>query len=167
MRLRLFLFFLRLFLKMGEICCFSSLGLLVLCICINVDLILIFKKLFIFGCAGSLAAWAFSLVAAGGDCSLVVVGRLLIAAASPGVEHRLWAAGVSVAVAHGRSNCCSWALRHGLKGHVGPSRTRDRTCVSYIGRWILYHRATREGLILIFIYLSKLLLKDSCFTMLC
>ena len=27
----------------------------------------------------------------------------------------------------------------------GPSRPRVRTCVSYIGKWILYHWATREA----------------------
>ena len=30
--------------------------------------------------------------------------------------------------------------------HVGSSRTRDQTCVSCFGRWILYHWATREAL---------------------
>ena len=29
--------------------------------------------------------------------------------------------------------------------HVGSSRTRGQTCVSYIGRWILYHWASREA----------------------
>ena len=37
----------------------------------------------------------------------------------------------------------SW---HVAPWHVGSSWTRDRTCVSCIGRWILYHRATREAL---------------------
>ena len=29
--------------------------------------------------------------------------------------------------------------------HVGSSKTEDRTCVPCIGRWILYHWATREA----------------------
>ena len=52
----------------------------------------------------------FSLVVASGGYSLGVVCRLLIAAASPVVEHRLWAHGLqqlqhtcSVVVAHGLS----------------------------------------------------------------
>ena len=34
----------------------------------------------------------------------------------------------------------------GAPQHVRSSRTRDQTCVSCIGRQILYHRATREAL---------------------
>ena len=30
--------------------------------------------------------------------------------------------------------------------HMGFSRTRDQTCVSCFGRWILYHWATKEAL---------------------
>ena len=58
----------------------------------------------------------------------------------------------------------------GLVGlwHVGSSWTRDRTCVSYIGRWIPYHWATREDFIIAFqlihivawesdLYLSRLM----------
>ena len=29
--------------------------------------------------------------------------------------------------------------------HMGSSRTRDRTCVSHTGRWILYQLAIREA----------------------
>ena len=46
-------------------------------------------------CAG------FSLVAAGGDCSLVVEHGLLVAVASPVAEHRLWGMQASVVVACG------------------------------------------------------------------
>ena len=48
-----------------------------------------FLKLFSFGCAGSLCrVWAFSLVAASEDYSLVVLLRLLFAVASL-MKHRL------------------------------------------------------------------------------
>ena len=62
---------------------------------------------------------------------------------------RAWALGRT-----GFSSCGSSALEsrlnsRGAQGfvalrHVGSSRFRDRTCVSCIGRRILYHRATRE-----------------------
>ena len=55
----------------------------------------------------------FSLVVERGGYSLVVVHRLLIAVASL-VEHGLWFAQASVAVAHGLSSCGSWALEHRL-----------------------------------------------------
>ena len=53
------------------------------------------------------------------------------------------------------SNCSSWAqqLRHmGLLApqHEGSFQTRDQTHVSFIGRQILHHRATREALLFIF-----------------
>ena len=49
----------------------------------------------------------------------------------------------------------SWTLQHRLSNwwhtglvalwHVGSSQIRDQTHVSCIGRWILYHGATREA----------------------
>ena len=36
--------------------------------------------------------------------------------------------------------------RLGCSVHVGSLWTRDQTCVSCVGRWILYHWATREAL---------------------
>ena len=58
--------------------------------------------------------------------------------------------------AHELSNCSSWALEHRLNSygawalvapqHVGSSQIRNRTCVSYTGRQILYRWATREVL---------------------
>ena len=53
----------------------------------------------------------------------------------------------------GFSSCGSWALEHRLSScgsdlvalwHAGSSQTRNRTPVSCIGKWILYHWATRE-----------------------
>ena len=67
-----------------------------------------------------------------------------------------WASEVVVC---GFSGCGSWALEHRLcscgKGlaawrHVGSSWIRDSTCVSCIGRQILYHWPTRESLFLYF-----------------
>ena len=58
------------------------------------------------------------------------------------------------------SICISWAIEHRLRScgawglvdpqHVGSSQTRDWTYVSCIGRWILYHRATRGAPVTIF-----------------
>ena len=39
-----------------------------------------------------------------------------------------------------------WCVGLGALWHVGSSQIRDRTCVSCISRWILYHWATREAL---------------------
>ena len=68
----------------------------------------------------------FSLVARGH--SLVVVHGLLIMVASLVAEHELWGERAFIAVAH-RISCSQY---------VGSSLTRDRTCVSCIGRQILY-----------------------------
>ena len=38
-----------------------------------------------------------------------------------------------------------WCMGLVVPGHVGSSRTRARTCVPCIGRWILNHCATREA----------------------
>ena len=40
----------------------------------------------------------------------------------------------------------SWHMGLVASQHAGSSRTRDHTCVSCIGRWILYLRATRDAL---------------------
>ena len=44
--------------------------------------------------------------------------------------------------------------------HVGSSRTRDQTCVSCIGRWILHQWATREALDLCFFFLDLCFLNE-------
>ena len=51
--------------------------------------------------------------------------------------------------ARGPSRCCTWAQELWCAGlvalqHVGSSWTRDRTCVSFIGRQILNHWTTRQ-----------------------
>ena len=55
---------------------------------------------------------------------------------------------------HCRGSSCCGAQTLGCAGfnsclvspqHVGCSQIRDPTCVSYLGRWILYHWATREA----------------------
>ena len=40
----------------------------------------------------------------------------------------------------------SWGTGLVAPWRVGSSGIRDRTCISCIGRWILYHRAARENL---------------------
>ena len=88
----------------------------------------------------------FSLVVAKGSYSLVAVHGLLIAVASLVAEDRLLGMQASVVSARGLSCCGSGALEHRLNscdtisvGHVGPSGIGDQTCISCIGRQILYH----------------------------
>ena len=66
----------------------------------------------------------------------VVVHGFLIAVASFVVEHRLQVRGLQQL----------WHTSLAVLRHVGSSRTRDRTHVPCIGRWILNHCATREVL---------------------
>ena len=96
----------------------------------------------------------FSLVVESRGYSLVAMHKLLFAVAFV-VEHGLECAWASVIVARELSSCDSWALEHRLNScgtwvyllwwHVGSSQIRDRTHMSWIGRWILYHWATREA----------------------
>ena len=90
----------------------------------------------------------FSLVAKSRGCSLAVVRGLLVAAASF-VEHGLDGMWALIVVAPGLWSTVSavvgarsqqWWV-HGLSSlqHVGSPEVRDRTCVSCIGRRILYH----------------------------
>ena len=93
----------------------------------------------------------FSLAAASRSCSCCSVW------ASHAVEHGLWGMGASVlgttrlwstgsiVVAHTGSTKL-WHLV--APQHMGSSQIRDRTHVSCIGRWILYHWATREAPVL-------------------
>ena len=108
----------------------------------------VFRELnvFIFGHAGSSLLLGFSLAVEsqlsschagaahhGGFfcCRALALGLLgFSGCGSRFLEHR------SIIVEHGLS--CSKA--------VGSSQTRDQTCVSCIGRWILYHWATRKAL---------------------
>ena len=87
--------------------------------------------LFIFGCVGpSLLCMGFLQSSGGFSCcgaqALGVRAQQLWHAGSRGQAQQLW-----------RTVLVS-------PQHVGSSRTRDRTCVPCIGRWILIHCATRE-----------------------
>ena len=95
---------------------------------------------FFFGCAGSIASRAFSLV--------TVCGRL-IAVAPLVAEHRLWCMRAAViATPRLRAQAQSlWRVGFVAPWRVRSSQIRDRTCVSCIGWWILYHWATRKALI--------------------
>ena len=81
--------------------------------------------------------------------SLVVACRLLTAVTSLVAEQRL--------------DCC------GCSGLVAPqhasSKKRDQICVSRIGRWILYHQATREATRWFWLWLNLHLcsIPSSCF----
>ena len=89
----------------------------------------------------------FSLVAAGGGHSLVAVLCLLIVMTPFIAEHRLQDAWASAVVAHGLQSTGSAAVVHwpAASQHVGYSWPRAQTHVLCIGRWILYHWATREA----------------------
>ena len=98
--------------------------------------------LFIFGCSGSsLPGAGFSLLAVSRGDSSCGAWAFFIAVASRVAEQGPKALGFS--------SCSSWALEHRLSScaawQMGSSRIRDRTRVSCIGRWILYHWAIREG----------------------
>ena len=73
---------------------------------------------------------------------------LFIVVASLVAEHGLYGMQAPVAVVPGLSSCGSQALEKSQQlwytgfiapWHMGSSWTRDRTCVSRIGRQILYH----------------------------
>ena len=77
--------------------------------------------LLLLGTTGS-RVWGFT------SCGLLVAGSLVAAPRLQSTGRQLWCTGLVA------------------PQHVGSSRTRDRTRVSCIGRWILYHRATRKTL---------------------
>ena len=66
-----------------------------------------------FGCAASVAVWAFSSFGEWGY-SRVAVCRLLTVAAPLAAEHRLSGMRTSVVVAHGLRSCGSETLEHRL-----------------------------------------------------
>ena len=102
--------------------------------------------LVVFGCAGSPLLGGLSLVEhmeATRSLSRCVRG-LLAAAAS-----LLWSTGSRARL----TSCGSWASL--LCGVWGSSWIRDWTCVSCIGRWMLYHWARREALKMIFFLLMR------------
>ena len=92
-------------------------------------------NLFIFVCTGCLllCAWAFSSCGEGGYSSLQCAGfslqwLLLLQSMGSRVQaQELWCTGLVA------------------PRHVGSSRTRARTRVPCIGRWILNHCATKEA----------------------
>ena len=109
----------------------------------------------IFGCAGSWLQGASFLFSRCGEqashwggfsCGARALGCMGFSTCCVWAP-RLWSAG-SVVVAHGL--CCSVA--------VGSSRIRDQTCVSCIGRRILYHWVTREAPFCLFLFLHFFLL---------
>ena len=96
----------------------------------------------------------FSLAMAKGGHSLVAVPEFLIAGAPLVAKHRLGGAWASAAATHGLSSCGFWALEHRLNrcgsrasllGGMWDLPGLGIEPVSCIGRWILYHRATREA----------------------
>ena len=85
--------------------------------------------LFVYLVVLGLHCWVgFSLVVVSGGYSLVSVTSLV-------ADHGL--------CMHGLQQL--WCTGLVVSQHVGSSRIRDRNRVSFIGRWILYHWATREA----------------------
>ena len=123
-------------------------------------------------CAGS--SLGCRLFASCGELGplLTVVHGLLIAVASLAVEHGLQGPQASLAATHRLSNgssraqstCVQWSWPTGLAApqHVGSSRPRDGTCVSCIGRWILYRWDAKEGLPISYLILHLLLYVFLC-----
>ena len=66
--------------------------------------------------------------------------RLLIGVASLVAEHELWGTRASLVVVRRLYSTGMIVVVPGLTsyGHVGSSWIRVRTCVSCIGRWVLY-----------------------------
>ena len=94
----------------------------------------------------------FALAATSGGHSLAVVCGSHTVLASLPLTAGLWGAWASVVEAWGLSSWGSraqarslWHLGLVVRWRLGSSQTRDRTCVSCIGRQILYHWATREA----------------------
>ena len=84
-----------------------------------------------------------------------MAGGLLIAVASPAAEPGLWACGLQELPTWAQELRFSgfraqaqqlWSTGLVAPKYVGSSLIRDQTCVSCIGRRILYHWATREAL---------------------
>ena len=71
---------------------------------------------------------------------LVAVAALVGLGLSAHGHRQLWLPGSS---AWGQQ---WWSTGLVAPWHVGSSQIRDQTCISCIGRWILYHRAAREAL---------------------
>ena len=101
-----------------------------------------FIYLFIFGCVGSSLLCGLSLVGGNGGYSSLRCGgfslQWLLLLRSTGSR------------GEGFSSCGTrtqllWRMGLVAPRHVGYSRTRVRTCVPCIGRWILNHCATREA----------------------
>ena len=92
----------------------------------------------------------FSLAVMSRGYSLVVVHGLFIAVASL-VERSLWSrgsrcTGASAVAAPGLQSTGSGVVSSlAVPRYVGSSWTRDRTHISCIGRWILYHWTTKEA----------------------
>ena len=132
----------------------SLLQILSICTKLSKSRYFLFIYLFIYGCIGSsLLRAGFSLVAASGGCSsLWCAGfslRWLLLMRSTGSRRKGFRSCGMRAQQSWLVACRAHAQQLWLSGlvtprHVGYSRTRARTRVPCIGRWILNHCATRE-----------------------
>ena len=102
------------------------------------SLIMLFLSFFIFGSAGSSLLWSGPRGGGSSGCGAWALGRVDFSSCG------------SRAQAH-------WLQHTGVVApqHVGSSWIRNRTYVSCIGRWILYHWATREACTLSFRFLAN------------
>ena len=107
--------------------------------------------LFAFGCAGSLPEWAFlsswGPLSSCGLSTFYCRGFLLESKDSRMNRLRQLQQVGSPAVATGSGAQAQqlWPTGFAVPQQVGSSWIRDRTHVSYTGRWILYHGANREA----------------------
>ena len=76
----------------------------------------------------------YSLVA---ECRLLIVVAFLVVEGEWALGHVDFSSSGSPALEHRLSICGGMGLV--ALRHVGSSWIRDQTCVSWIGRWILYH----------------------------
>ena len=129
-------------------------------------LIHLFVCLFIYGCVGSLllrtgflqllragatlccTAWA-SHCGGFSCCTTWALGTQASVVVALGLQ-QLWLTGSRAQAQQ------LWCMGLVAPWHVGSSQTRARTCVPYIGRWILNHCATRE--VIVFFFIRKVFL---------
>jgi len=89
----------------------------------------------------------FSLVTASGCYSVIAMCGLLIVVASLVAKHGPKGERAQELLLPGSRAQAQylWCMSLVALLYIGSFWTRDRTHVSYTGRWILYHSATREA----------------------
>ena len=113
-----------------------------------IHILLSLSLFFFFGHAGSSLLPGFSLVVESGGYSLVGVQACCKEQTQEHLDFRscgMWAHQLQIPGSGAQAQLL-WHTGLVAPGPVGSSWTRNQTCVSCIGRQILYHWATREAL---------------------